>query len=185
MSGSRSLLLLGGARSGKSSRAERLALRAATTSGAPVSIVVTGVAVDDEMAARIKRHQEDRPASFATVEAPLDLVGALQALDDQAVVVIDCLTVWLSNRMVEGAGEDQLADEVAQLAKLISKRTGDTIVVSNEVGLGIVPMNAMAREFRDIQGRANATLAEALDEAVLMVAGRALRLSDPAELWPS
>ncbi len=134
------------------------------------------------MAARIARHQDDRPDSFTTVEAPLDLVGAVEAIDSDDVVIIDCLTVWLSNRMIDGADEDQLAGEVTRLAAAIARRNGHTIVVSNEVGLGIVPMNAMAREFRDIQGRANAALADALDQAAFMVAGRALTLSDPMDL---
>lgn len=148
-----------------------------------MTIVVSGVAVDDEMADRIERHRAERPATFTTLEAPHDLVGAVESIADDAIVIIDCITVWLSNRMVDGAGQNQLDDDIAALVALISTRPGDTLVVSNEVGMGIVPMNAMAREFRDIQGRANAALASGLDEAVLMVAGRALPLSDPSQIW--
>lgn len=145
--------------------------------------MVSGVAIDDEMADRIERHKQDRPAAFTTVEAPHDLIGAVETVGDGEIVIIDCITVWLSNRMVDGAGQEQLDDEIAGLVALISTRSRHTLVVSNEVGMGIVPMNAMAREFRDIQGRANAALAAGLDDAVLMVAGRALPLGDPAELW--
>lgn len=148
-----------------------------------MTIVVTGVAVDDEMSERIERHKLDRPASFTTVEAPHELTDAVESVGGDQIVIVDCLTVWLSNRMIDGANEHQLASEVDRLATAIKGRAGDTIVVSNEVGLGIVPMNALAREFRDVQGRANATLARSVDQAVFMVAGRALRLSDPDELW--
>ncbi len=118
-----------------------------------------------------------------TVEAPHDLVAAVEDIDDAAIVIVDCITVWISNRMVDGAGQEQLDAEIAALVAVIAKRSGNTVVVSNEVGMGIVPMNAMAREFRDLQGRANAALARGLDAAILMVAGRALELTDPAELW--
>lgn len=145
--------------------------------------MVSGVAFDEEMKARIAKHRADRPAEFTTVEAPQDLTGAVTSIPSDTLVVIDCVTVWLSNRMVDGADNAELASDVERLAAAIAGRAGDTIVVSNEVGLGIVPVNEMAREFRDIQGRANAVLAQTVDECVLMVAGRALRLTDPADLW--
>jgi adenosyl cobinamide kinase/adenosyl cobinamide phosphate guanylyltransferase len=154
------VLYLGGARSGKS----RLAVEHAASSGAPVTYIATGEAGDEEMAARIELHRAERPPEWKTVEEPLDLAGALAAAAGTAVV--DCLTLWVAN----GGGDDAALD--AAIA-----RDGLTIAVSNEVGLGIVPANALAREFRDTLGRVNAAWAAAADEAWFVVAGKTLRLS--------
>jgi adenosyl cobinamide kinase/adenosyl cobinamide phosphate guanylyltransferase len=165
-------LLLGGARSGKSAMAVRLA----EASGAPVTFIATALAGDDEMALRIGRHRESRPAEWKTVEAPVDVLGAIRIAAHGDFLVIDCLTVWVSNLLGQGAGAtdiDLAADAVVQ-----ELRGRDCVVVTNEVGLGIVPVNELARGFRDILGSVNALFAASADKAVLMVAGRALDLTD-------
>ncbi len=168
-------LLLGGARSGKST----LAVRRAKATGAPVVFVATAEARDDEMAARIARHRAERPAHWQTVEAPLDLADALRRASPDDVVVVDCLSLWVSNLLETGLTDDDLQRRAEEVAALAAARTGATIAVSNEVGMGIVPMHELGRRYRDVLGRVNATWAEAADEAVLVVAGRALALEAP------
>jgi len=168
-------LLLGGARSGKST----LAVRRAKAAGAPVVFVATAEARDDEMAARIARHRAERPAHWQTVEAPLDLADALRRAFPDDVVVVDCLSLWVSNLLETGLTDDDLQRRTEEVAALAAARTGATIAVSNEVGMGIVPMHELGRRYRDVLGRVNATWAEVADEAVLVVAGRALALEAP------
>jgi adenosyl cobinamide kinase/adenosyl cobinamide phosphate guanylyltransferase len=156
------VLYLGGARSGKS----RLAVEHAGGSGAPVTFIATGEAGDEEMAARIELHRRERPPEWRTLEEPRDLARALGSVPGGETALVDCLTLWVAN----GGGDDE-ALEAAR------SRDGLTIAVSNEVGLGIVPANATAREYRDTLGRVNAAWAAAADEAWFVVAGRRLRLS--------
>jgi adenosyl cobinamide kinase/adenosyl cobinamide phosphate guanylyltransferase len=158
------VVLIGGARSGKSALATELA----RAEGAPVTFVATGWAGDDEMAERIARHREERPPEWSTVEEPRELARALRAVPVGDTAIVDCLSLWVAN--LEGAEPDEAA-EVAVA------RVGLTIAVTNEVGLGIVPDNAPARRFRDELGRVNAHWAALADEAWLVVAGRRLRLS--------
>jgi adenosyl cobinamide kinase/adenosyl cobinamide phosphate guanylyltransferase len=165
-------LLIGGARSGKS----MLALRRARASGAPVVFVATAEARDAEMAARIARHRSERDPGWATVEAPLDVAGALAAAANEACVVVDCLSLWVANRLERGDDERallRLADEAAQLG---ARRSGPTIAVTNEVGMGVVPVSALGRHYRDVLGRVNAAWADRAEVAALVVAGRTLRL---------
>ena len=157
------VLYLGGARSGKS----RLAVERAAAAGAPVTFIATGEAGDDEMAARIAAHKRERPQAWRTVEEPRDLAGALTAVSDTETALVDCLSLWVAN-----VGEPDEAPLAAAAA-----RSGLTIAVSNEVGLGIVPGNALAREYRDALGRVNAAWAAAADEAWFVVAGKTLRLT--------
>jgi adenosylcobinamide kinase / adenosylcobinamide-phosphate guanylyltransferase len=159
------VVLLGGARSGKSSRA----LTRAEAAGAPVVFIATGEARDEEMASRIDEHRRERPAGWVTVEEPLDLRGALAATPAGATVVVDCLSLWVANLLEQGQEPDDLAATAAA-------RPGLTIAVSNEVGLGIVPANELARRFRDMLGRVNAAWVAASDEAYLCVAGRTISL---------
>jgi adenosylcobinamide kinase/adenosylcobinamide-phosphate guanylyltransferase len=173
MVSARRVLVLGGARSGKSAEAERLAQGA----GGDVAVIVTALAGDDEMAARIRRHRQDRPAGWATIEAPLDPAGALARLP-QGVIIIDCLTLWLANLM-EAARDP--AVEGARLAAALAASRARIVLVSNETGLGIVPMSALGRAFRDAQGRLNRQIGEACDAVVFMLAGHPLRLKPPAE----
>jgi len=143
------VLLLGGARSGKSS----LAYRLAAESGLGVTCIVTATADDAEMAERIQRHRDERPAGWTTVEEPLEMPGAIRGVGRDRFVVVDCLTLWVSNLLGAGrAPEDivSVANDVVQELAL-----GRAAVVSNEVGLGIVPANELARTYRDVLGRVN------------------------------
>ena len=159
------VVLLGGARSGKSTRAVSLASGA----GAPVTFVATGEARDDEMEARIEEHRRTRPSGWTTIEEPLELRGALEAVPAADTVVIDCLSLWVANLLEHDRDPDDLAPVAAS-------RPGLTIAVSNEVGLGIVPANALARRYRDVLGWVNAAWVAASDEAFLCVAGRTIAL---------
>jgi adenosylcobinamide kinase / adenosylcobinamide-phosphate guanylyltransferase len=161
----RAVLVLGGARSGKSRYAKTLAESASSQR----LFFATARAGDEEMAARIARHRADRGAGWETREEPLALIAALraEARKDRAVVV-DCVTLWLSNLIFAGRDLDR---EISALAKEIRDSNGPIILVSNEVGLGIVPESRLGREFRDWQGRANQELAAACDAAVFLAAG--------------
>jgi len=165
------VLLLGGARSGKSAMAVRLA----SDSQAPVTFIATASAGDEEMAERIRRHRESRAREWNTVEAPLDVLGPIRATAAGDFIVIDCLTLWVVNLLGEGAGAADIEGAAGEM--LGELRARDCVVVTNEVGLGIVPVNELARRFRDVLGDVNARFAAAADRAVLMVAGRALDLT--------
>jgi adenosylcobinamide kinase / adenosylcobinamide-phosphate guanylyltransferase len=162
------VLLIGGARSGKS----RLAVERAARAGLPVVFVATGEAGDDEMAARIAQHRRERPPEWTTVEEPAELARAIAAAPGADVLVVDCLSLWVANVFERIAVEDA----AAEAARLAAARPGPTIAVTNEVGLGIVPDNELARRYRDALGRVNAIWAAAAGEAYFVVAGRALRL---------
>jgi len=157
-------LVLGGARSGKSRHAEALV----TALPQPWLYIATGEPRDNEMAARIAEHRARRVADWHTIEAPRDLAGALAAVPAGAAVLIDCLTLWLTNVMLAGLDVEA---EIIRLEQALAGRTGPVILVANEVGLGIVPDNALARRFRDVAGRLNQRLASLADRVVLLVAG--------------
>lgn len=169
-------LLTGGARSGKSS----IAVRRAQRCGAPVVFVATGQARDEEMTERIRRHQQERPAGWTTVEAPLDLTAAVSGLPPGRTVLVDCLSLWVANLMERGDDEEAVTGQAAELARWGAAYPGAVIVVTNEVGLGIVPMHPVSRDYRDRLGRVNALVAARADLAQLVVAGRTLTL-DPVE----
>jgi adenosylcobinamide kinase/adenosylcobinamide-phosphate guanylyltransferase len=160
-------LVLGGARSGKSRYGESLVMRATP----PWTYVATAEAWDDEMAERIAHHRARRDAGWQTLDAPLDLAEAVRRLTRPAL--IDCLTLWLSNVML--AGSDVEAESDLLLAAL-QRAPGPLVVVSNEVGLGIVPETPLGRAFRDAQGRLNQQVAAAADQVVFMAAGLPLSL---------
>lgn len=162
-------LVTGGARSGKSRFAEGLA----RSSGLSRRYIATAEAWDAEMADRIARHREDRGADWDTIEAPLDLGPALAAAPPASVTLIDCATLWLTNHML--AGHD-LAAEADRLLAALAACPGKVIVVSNEVGWGIVPENALARAFRDEQGRLNQRLAAQAGLVAAVIAGLPLAL---------
>jgi adenosylcobinamide kinase/adenosylcobinamide-phosphate guanylyltransferase len=162
-------LILGGARSGKSSYAEKLT----TANPSPWTYIATAQAYDDEMRERIALHRSRRGEGWVTVDAPLDLVGAIEALPDHEPALIDCLTLWLTNHML--AGHDVEA-ECQRLKDALSRPRGPWFVVSNEVGLGIVPDNALARRFRDAAGRLNQQVAATADSVLMMVAGLPLKV---------
>jgi adenosyl cobinamide kinase/adenosyl cobinamide phosphate guanylyltransferase len=163
-------LLLGGARSGKSA----LAVRIARDWPEPVTFVATAEAGDPDMAERIARHREERLPSWRCVEEPLDLSHAL-ATAGHGGAIVDCLTLWIANLLEERSAEEALV-EARRVATLAADRDGPTVAVSNEVGLGVHPATARGREFRDVLGRVNAIWAEVADEALFLVAGRALEL---------
>jgi adenosylcobinamide kinase/adenosylcobinamide-phosphate guanylyltransferase len=166
-------LVLGGARSGKSRHAESLVAALPP----PWIYVATAEAGDAEMAERIAAHRARRGANWRTVEAPHDLAAALTAAESNAPVLVDCLTLWLSNRMLAGADIDA---ETAQLETALAGRHAPVVLVSNEVGFGIVPDNALARRFRDLQGRLNQRMAARAGRVVLMVAGLPLMVKETA-----
>jgi adenosylcobinamide kinase/adenosylcobinamide-phosphate guanylyltransferase len=157
-------LVLGGARSGKSRYAESII----TALPLPWVYIATAEARDDEMAARIAAHKARRAEGWQTIEAPHELPEALGAAPEDAAVLVDCLTLWLSNVMLAKFDIDKVT---ARLEQALAARSGTTVLVSNEVGLGIVPDNALARTFRDVQGVLNQRLAACATRVVLMVAG--------------
>jgi adenosylcobinamide kinase / adenosylcobinamide-phosphate guanylyltransferase len=165
-------LILGGARSGKSA----LALRRAAESGRSVIWVATAQAFDDEMRERIARHQAERPAHWQTVEEPLHLAAALRRVAGaEFCIVVDCLTLWLTNLML--ADDQTLPErEAAALHTALPNLPGRLILVANEVGLGIVPENALARRFRDEAGRLNQSLVALSDRVTFVAAGLPLEL---------
>jgi len=165
------ILVTGGARSGKSRIAESRALALGTSA----TYIATAEAQDAEMAARIAAHQARRGAEWITVNAPLDLAGALDAT--VGVRLVDCLTLWLTNVML--AGRD-LAAETARLLAALSRAPSPVVLVTNEVGAGIVPDNALARAFRDAAGVLNQQVAELAGEVILVACGLPLTLKGPA-----
>jgi adenosylcobinamide kinase / adenosylcobinamide-phosphate guanylyltransferase len=166
----RSLLVLGGARSGKSAYAQGLA----EAYGSERLYLATAAAGDEEMAARIARHQADRGQGWTTLEEPLEIAKALVTKTQAGrVVVVDCLTLWLSNLML--AGRDP-GPAVTILAEAIGALAGPAILVSNEVGMGLVPDNQLGREFRDWQGRVNREIGAACDAVIFVAAGLPLQL---------
>ena len=158
-------LLTGGARSGKS----RTALRLADAAGAPVTFIATATAGDDEMAARIRRHQAERPDGWLTLEEPVSLDRALASVDDETTVVIDCLALWVTNQLDDD--DREICSRADELAAMIAGRSGTSIVVTNEVGFGIVPTNELARRFRDLLGSVNQRVGARADRTLLCVAG--------------
>lgn len=165
-----SLFVLGGARSGKSRYAQA---RAESLPG-DLIYVATAQAFDDEMAERIARHVADRGPRWSTLDVPLDLPAAILANAAPArVLLVDCLTLWTSNLMF---AERDLDAETEALATAVTQAAGPVLLVANEVGLGIVPDNALARRFRDVAGRLNQAIAAAAEEVQFIAAGLPLRL---------
>ncbi|MBV8393837.1 MAG: bifunctional adenosylcobinamide kinase/adenosylcobinamide-phosphate guanylyltransferase [Alphaproteobacteria bacterium] len=170
-------LVLGGARSGKSTHAEKLV--AGTLFGAaprPAIYIATAEAGDVEMATRIMAHRTRRGGNWETIEEPLKLAETLAGTAERRKpVLVDCLTLWLSNLMGAGADLDDAADE---LVRALEDLSAPVVFVSNEVGLGIVPETPLGRAFRDAQGRLNMRMAERADRVILMTAGLPLTLKD-------
>lgn len=167
-------LVLGGARSGKSAFAQREAENAAARSGAVPTAIVTAQVYDDEMADRVAKHQAERGENWHTIEAPVELPAAIASLKSDDVAVVDCMTLWLTNIML---GDHDIKAFTDQLLEALERSPAQIWLVSNEVGWGIVPDNALARRFRDEAGRLNQRLAAKADSAVLIVAGMKLDLS--------
>lgn len=162
--------LLGGARSGKSRHAEELI----TALPAPWIYVATAQAFDDEMRERVAQHRARRADGWQTCDAPFDLSATMRAVPDGAPVLLDCLTLWLTNVML--AEQQPVEAAVEELAETLRQPRGPWFVVSNEVGMGIVPENALARRFRDEQGRLNQKVAAIADAVLFMVAGLPMKV---------
>ena len=161
------ILVTGGARSGKSSYALQLG-----KTFSKKAYVATAQALDQEMLERIEKHRKERDASFATVEAPFELTGALRKIPAGFdFVLVDCLTLWLSNLFLKDQHPSALEQEIEIFLNFLPARSFTLALVSNEVGMGVVPDNELGRKFRDWQGKLNQQVAERADEVVLMVSG--------------
>ena len=134
------------------------------------------------MTARIDAHREQRPEEWKTVEEPLELVTALEALADDEHAIVDCLTIWVANLLERGHSEDEILAEAERIAELAASRQAPVTVVTNEVGLGVVPATPLGRAYRDLLGGVNRAFAERASDAYLVVAGRALTLAAAEEL---
>jgi adenosylcobinamide kinase / adenosylcobinamide-phosphate guanylyltransferase len=179
------ILIGGGARSGKSALAIALAQRL----GERRVFVATARAYDEEMRQRIARHRQDRGAVFQSLEEPVALAPVLRRLEAVDVVVVDCLTLWLSNLLLEALDAVQIEARIEELAGVLAERRFNAVLVTNEVGMGIHPDTALGRTFRDLAGRAHQRLARCADEVHFAVMGMVLRLKpapvqvcSPAEL---
>ena len=167
------VFITGGARSGKSRLAEELAC----SYGEPLLYVATAQCGDSEMADRIERHQARRGPAWQTVEEPYELLSVLTGHDGWfKAVLVDCVTLWLTNLLLNPARSSSALDQVRQLTDAAKSLRSPLILVSNEVGMGIVPVNELARKFRDLAGEANEILATAADEAYVMFSGLPLKL---------
>jgi adenosylcobinamide kinase / adenosylcobinamide-phosphate guanylyltransferase len=166
-------LLTGGASSGKS----RTAVALAASSGRPVTVIATAEARDEEMAVRIERHRAERPRTWRVLEEQLDLAGAIAAAGDD-VLIVDCLTLWVANLLGAERPDEEIHAHARAAAAACAERSAPAIVVTNEVGSGIVPMHPVGRRYRDVLGGVNATFAAASAQVALMVAGRAVVLQD-------
>lgn len=170
-------LLLGGARSGKSS----LAVDIATRTQREVVFIATAQALDSDMQERINRHQKERP-QWLTLEEPFDIASAIKKAPSSACIIIDCLTLWVSNLMIRETSEQEINSACTKSLSAISQRSGKTIVISNEVGLGIVPETALGREYREILGRVNQQWTRAAHQSLFLVAGRVIPLQNPQDV---
>jgi len=169
----KTILVTGGARSGKSRLAEQLA----EACGAPLGYIATATAGDAEMAARISRHRERRGDRWQTFEEPLELARVLAEADGRhAALLVDCVTLWLTNLLLRYDGREQVLPHVKELTGQLTVMQSTVVLVTNEVGQGIVPENRLARTFRDLSGEANQLLAAAADEVYVSIAGLPLRL---------
>lgn len=165
----KSVFVIGGCRSGKSRQALMIAESLAREKRV---FIATCIAYDDEMKDRIARHRQERSRRWHTVEAPLHLPEAiLEAGGAAGVLLVDCLTLWINNLLMEKHDTGQITDQVQSLARAVKAAACPVILVSNEVGTGIVPENALARLYRDLVGSANQAVAECADQVIWMVAG--------------
>jgi len=178
------ILLLGGARAGKSDYALRLAMAQGRRPEMKVCFIATAQASDDDMTARITRHREQRPSEWQTIEEPYQIDEALRQASEAAVVIVDCLTLFVSNWLLRYEEEERCETVVRQITEeflAVAGTRGQTIIcVSNEAGLGVVPETRLGRIFRDVLGRVNQHFAEAADEVYLLVAGLPLQLKPTA-----
>ena len=170
------MLVLGGARSGKSS----LALDFCNSMDGNRYFIATAQAFDDEMKDRIKRHQEERGAEWKTVEETIDIIGKIKEMDNEdTIILVDCLTLWLSNLYMKYESDvDKVYDKIDELVAYLVDIKGRIVLVSNEVGMGIVPENKLARLYRDNAGTMNRKIAEKADKVVITFSGLPMVLKD-------
>jgi adenosylcobinamide kinase/adenosylcobinamide-phosphate guanylyltransferase len=180
-------LILGAARSGKTNHAILLAQSLSSKLNRGVTYVATAQALDPEMTKRIQLHRAERPASWTTLEASRDLAQALRSIDAERIVLIDCLTLWLSNSLLVDFDESQPTAELPAwqrerrlFLEWLAGFQGTVFIVSNEVGAGIVPLSAVSRRFQDEQGRLNQAVAAICDAVTLVVAGIAVPIKGGA-----
>ncbi|MBD3182803.1 bifunctional adenosylcobinamide kinase/adenosylcobinamide-phosphate guanylyltransferase [Candidatus Poribacteria bacterium] len=166
--------ITGGARSGKSN----LALKLAGERGNKIAFIATATAKDEEMKKRIEIHKDNRPLDWSTIEEPLDIASAIRSVLDHDLIIIDCITLLVTNLMFsdESADENTVVKGIKEMISAIREFNGAVIIVSNEVGMGIVPDNKLSRDFRDYAGRANQMIVEAADEFYVCFSGMPLRL---------
>lgn len=176
----RVVLVGGGVRSGKSD----FALRRASTLGERRVFIATAQAWDAEMQARIAAHRSERDSSFATVEEPLSLPDAIRRASEADVVLVDCLTLWISNLLCAGATDAAITASLVELESTVRDAPSSLVLVTNEVGLGIVPDNALSRRFRDAAGSCHRRLASVADEVHFAAMGLVMRFK-PAPVGPS
>ena len=166
-------LILGGSRSGKS----KFAVRLAKAQGRKIAFIATAEAKDPEMQKRIAWHKKSRPRQWQTFEEPLKVANLLKKIGNQFdYVIIDCLTLLVSNLFLKGYTQKPILQEIKRICLILNKLRSKTIIISNEVGLGIVPENKLARDFRDIAGKVNQIIAKKAEQVFLMTAGLPLRL---------
>ena len=147
-----------------------------------VTVIATGEARDDEMTERIAAHRRTRPSSWTTIEEPLDLDAAFTIAAAEDLVILDCLTLWTANLLEQGADDEEVVARTERAAVIAAAWPAPVIVISNEVGSGIVPMNQLARSYRDLLGIVNSRWVAHADASYLTVAGQLVRLTDPAAL---
>lgn len=168
-------VITGGARSGKSTHAVELGMR----HPGPVVFVATAPPLDRDMEARITRHRAERPG-WPTVEEPHDFTSTIEDAPADAMLIVDCITLWVSNLMWRGDSDADVERRARQLAERLTRISAHVVLVTNEVGLGIHPETELGRRYRDLLGRVNQILVSASDRALFMVSGRALVLTDPS-----
>lgn len=177
-------LLLGGARAGKSAYAMRLAQDSERASGSDVCFIATAQGLDEDLTKRIARHRAERPTNWRTIEEPCQIDDALRQASEVRIVIVDCLTLFVSNWLMRHEDEHECEQFVRRVTRnflaLARTRQQTIICVSNEVGLGVVPETGLGRVFRDLLGRVNQEFAAAADEVYLLVAGLPLQLKPTA-----
>lgn len=164
-------LILGGTRSGKS----QYAIKLAKATNKQVLFIATACTLDKEMQLRIRLHKKNRPSDWKTIEEPKNLVSILKNLPTKPkLIIIDCLTLYISNLLMDNCTDAYIEDKVGSILKVIKKSDFDSVLISNEVGLGIVPDNPLARRFRDLSGRINQRVANVSDRVYFMISGLAM-----------
>jgi adenosylcobinamide kinase / adenosylcobinamide-phosphate guanylyltransferase len=164
----RMIFITGGCRSGKS----RFALSYANERYSKKLFLATSEVLDEEMARRVENHKKTRGADWKTIEEPIGIVETIsQSAEEGAVILLDCITLWLSNLLLQWDDDPRIMEEVNRLTRALHKSPASSIIVSNEVGMGIVPADPLGRRFRDLAGTANQKIAEAADTVVFMVSG--------------